>query len=113
MTVYVDPLFNAVPQGDTALARQARRHGRQWCHLWSDSLEELHAMADRLGLKRTWFQKRSRRCLCHYDLVPSKRTLALKLGAVEISGKDYLRMCQANGTYDEPFPGTTPVLPPT
>lgn len=36
-------------------------------------------MAARLGLKREWFQQNSR--LPHYDLVPSKRALALKYGA--------------------------------
>jgi len=50
---------------------------KKWCHMATDgSLEELHAMAAKLGLRREWFQNKPR--AFHYDLVPSKRTLALK-----------------------------------
>ena len=50
---------------------------RKWCHMATDGpLEELHAMAARLGLRREWFQDKPRSP--HYDLVPSKRTLALQ-----------------------------------
>lgn len=59
------------------------------CHLTVDGdIEALHAFAARLGLKRTWFQPRS---TPHYDLVPSKRELALKLGAVFVPGKEQAR----------------------
>ncbi len=81
MSVYVDPLFAAVLQG-----AQARRHGTRWCHMFADSIDELHAMADRIGLKRAWFQDDAR--LPHYDLVPSKRALAVRCGAVEVSRRD-------------------------
>jgi len=47
----------------------------------ADSIQELHEMADRLGLKREWYQSRS---TPHYDLSKTKRVLALKLGAIEI-----------------------------
>ncbi len=91
MTVYVDALFEATPQGDTPLARQARRNGRRWCHMFADTLPELHAMADQLGLKRAWFQPGRSPELNHYDLVPSKRALAVRLGAQEISTLEYMR----------------------
>jgi len=51
------------------------------CHLEADTLEELHAFAARLGLRRAWFQEHNMGD--HYDLTPSKRELAVKLGAVE------------------------------
>ena len=47
--------------------------------MFADTEAELHAMAKRLGLRREWFQQHPR--LPHYDIVPSKRTLALSLGA--------------------------------
>lgn len=53
--------------------------GMRMCHMLADSLEELHAMADRLGLKQTWFQSHS---TPHYDICQSKRALALRLGAI-------------------------------
>lgn len=72
MSVYVDDLFPA--------------NGPRWpfgeaCHMFADSEKELHAMAAELGLKRRWFQPRSR--FPHYDLTRTKRELAVRLGAVE------------------------------
>jgi hypothetical protein len=49
------------------------------CHLTATTLEELHEFAAKLGLKREWFQEH--RLISHYDLTPSKRALALRLGA--------------------------------
>ena len=51
------------------------------CHMLADTLEELHAMADKIGLRRSWFQNKS---VPHYDICKSKRTLALTHGAVEV-----------------------------
>ena len=69
-----------------------------WSHLWSDtSLEELHAFAERLGLKREWFQckvgpqateeQKFRRA--HYDVVPTKRKKALSFGAVPMEIREF------------------------
>ena len=52
---------------------------RKWAHLWADSEEELHAFAQSIGLQRAWFQ--ADKFLNHYDVVPSKWTLAWKQGA--------------------------------
>lgn len=41
--------------------------------------------ASRLGLRRSWFQKKNDRDYrWHYDIVPTKRTQAIRLGAVEV-----------------------------
>lgn len=50
------------------------------CHMVADSLEELHAMAEQLGL-RAYFQARSSP---HYDICKTKRQRAIELGAIEI-----------------------------
>lgn len=53
----------------------------------ADTLEELHAMAGALGLKRAWFQfkpKASGICVPHYDLIRTKRAAAIKLGAIPV-----------------------------
>ena len=47
------------------------------CHMMSDDLEELHAMAERIGVARRHFQGD------HYDICKAKRALAVKHGAVE------------------------------
>jgi hypothetical protein len=56
------------------------------CHLTTDGdLEELHAFAISIGLRRGWFQNH---VLCpHYDLTPRKRALALSKGAVFVSAR--------------------------
>lgn len=77
--VYVDELFTA--ESSNAQARRVgKHHGHQWCHMWSESLDALHAMARNIGMQRAWFQDRPG--FPHYDLVPTKRTLAIRHGAV-------------------------------
>ena len=68
---------------------------RQWCHMATGSsgnLAELHTMAARIGLKVSWFQAHDR--IPHYDLVPSKRKLAIRHGAIEISAKELFKKCK-------------------
>lgn len=76
MTVFVDPLVNW----------GWRLRGRlvASCHMFTDSieLEDLHALAERIGLRRQWFQEH--RLAPHYDLTPSRRSLAIKAGAIEV-----------------------------
>ncbi len=51
------------------------------CHMTADTLEELHAMALRIGMKREWFQDHP--LMPHYDLTPRRRKAAVILGATE------------------------------
>src|SRR6266498_265731 len=68
----------------------ARRYGNRWCHMMTDgSKEELHAFAAKLGLSRASFQEHA--TLWHYDLVPSKRQQALRLGAQEVRAEEWLK----------------------
>jgi hypothetical protein len=53
------------------------------CHMIADSDEELHAMADRIGVARRWHQKPGPGS--HYDIALSKRAAAVAAGAVEIT----------------------------
>lgn len=56
------------------------------CHLIADTEEELHAMAVKIGMKRSWFQHGGRNeGMPHYDLVASKRRLAVANGTIEIT----------------------------
>ena len=48
------------------------------CHLICDGdLNELHAFAEKIGMKYRWFQPHS--SIPHYDLVESKREQAVAL----------------------------------
>lgn len=48
-------------------------------HMLADTLDELHAMADKIGMKREWFQPES---TPHYDVSRERRALAIKNGAI-------------------------------
>jgi hypothetical protein len=76
MTVYVD-----TPMDFSTESSPRCFQGVKSCHMYADTLEELHAMAFRLALRRDWFQNSP--TLAHCDLVPSKRAAAVRLGAVE------------------------------
>lgn len=56
--------------------------GMKMNHMIADTEEELHEMAEEIGLKREWYQGD------HYDVSLSKKELALDKGAVEISWKE-------------------------
>jgi hypothetical protein len=72
--VYVDPLMPSVRWTRTGQTRS--------CHMYADTLEELHAFARRLGLLPKWFQAKPGH-VPHYDLTANKRIRALMQGAGE------------------------------
>lgn len=69
MTVYVDDVRH--PYGRMVM-----------CHMWADTPDELHAMADRIGVARRWFQHPPKASWEHYDISLSRKMLALCFGAV-------------------------------
>lgn len=60
--------------------------------MFADDLDELHDMALKIGLKRSYFQ--NHKYLPHYDLTPSKRVLALQHGATEMTVADFKKKIQ-------------------
>ena len=56
-----------------------------------ESIAELHAFADRLGLRRMSFQGD------HYDVPESVRDRALALGAEPVRGRDLVRRLRGAG----------------
>lgn len=58
-------------------------------HLMADTPEELHAFAERVGLRRRWFQAHPR--LWHYDLTATRRERAVALGAVQLGTREAVR----------------------
>ena len=55
----------------------------EFCHLLADTREELHAMADALGVPRRFFQEHPWRW--HHDLPAHLRASAIALGAQELT----------------------------
>jgi hypothetical protein len=94
MTIYVDN--TRIP------ARVGRTTGR-WSHLTADTIDELHTFAERIGLRRSWFQTCKRKCgpegqPCphwHYDVTDSKRTEALVAGAQPIDLRQWSEIIRA------------------
>jgi Protein of unknown function (DUF4031) len=65
--------------------------GRQWCHLISDtSVDELHAFATSIGLRRGWAQLPPKASTPHYDLTPSRRAQAVAAGAREVERNEFV-----------------------
>lgn len=77
MTVYVDDVVH--PFGRMKM-----------CHLWADTLDELLAMVDAIGVQRKWIQghptlsfgKHRHASWVHFDIALGKKASALRLGAV-------------------------------
>ncbi|MGH6746564.1 DUF4031 domain-containing protein [Novosphingobium sp.] len=77
MTVYVDDVRH--------------RFGSMiMCHLWADTLEELLAMVDKIGVQRKWIQghqtlsfgKHRNASWVHFDIALTKKAAAIRHGAV-------------------------------
>lgn len=58
-------------------------------HMLADTLDELHAMARKIGLKRVWFQDDRHP---HYDVSQVARSIAIELGAVEVSNREIVKI---------------------
>ncbi|MEM9725011.1 MAG: DUF4031 domain-containing protein [Pseudomonadota bacterium] len=58
--------------------------GRVLCHMVADTLEELHAMADAIGMPRQAYQGPPKTRHPHYDVPLEMRAEAVRLGAIEI-----------------------------
>lgn len=80
MTVYVDRMRAAYGQ-------------MVMCHMVADTDEELHEMADRIGVRRRWHQKPGTPH-SHYDICLSKRKLAVQFGALEVSRRGLVEIIQ-------------------
>lgn len=60
------------------------------CHMVADSTEELLEMADAIGVQRKWLQDAGTHRE-HFDVALSKRRLAVRAGAVEITMRELAR----------------------
>lgn len=82
MTVYVDVLMNH--------GWKLRGHPTKNCHMFTDGdIEELHEIAEAIGMKRSWFQDKH---IKHYDLHARRRQKAVELGAIEVSRREAVKI---------------------
>lgn len=67
-------------------------HGTLWAHLVSDeSLDELHAFAERAGLPRRSFDRD------HYDVPAARVDSLIALGARSVGNRELVRRLEASG----------------
>lgn len=79
--IYVDPLRD--------YGWVLRGHKVKNCHMTTDGpVDDLHRMAEAIGMKRAWFQPWPKFSVDHYDLTPSRRAKAVELGALELTSRE-------------------------
>ena len=90
MTVYVDDMYK-YPMGEF--------RGMKMSHMIATDEEELHRMADTIGVRRKWYQGD------HYDISLGMRVKAIEAGAVSIGLRDLSSMVmvhKATGKWVKP-----------
>jgi hypothetical protein len=94
VTVYVDTLVKHDLSGKSAQVQRVFKDGA--CHMFTDSedLNELHDMAQRIGMRLSWFQ--DDKVLPHYDLNENRRAAAVRAGAVECDKYKTVEVMRAN-----------------
>lgn len=71
------------------------RFGRMiMCHMMADTKQELLEMADRIGVNRRWIQHEGT-IHEHFDIALSKRAIAVKSGAKEVTRRELVEMMRA------------------
>ena len=61
--------------------------GMKMSHLMADSTEELLDFVDKIGVLKKWIQHKDTK-MEHFDIALSKRTMAIKQGAVEVTMRE-------------------------
>ena len=72
------------------LYRSKRRH-----HMAADSLDELHAFATGIGVKRCWYHSVKRHP--HYDITDEQRERAIQAGALAVDPGTFLKVVRPTG----------------
>lgn len=64
-------------------------------HLASPNLEALHDLSQAIGIKRKWFQDKTRqdKTYPHYDICKAKKKEAIRLGVIEIDDRELIKRC--------------------
>jgi hypothetical protein len=102
VTVYVDDAFIPATVG---------RVRSRWCHLFADTEDELHEFAQKIGLRRSWYQipkgpggkgraepTSLKAQMWHYDVTEGRRAAALLAGAVQVTRREALQIMRDRHT---------------
>ncbi len=99
--IYVDPVLACVPN-------KSWRHMKS-CHLFTlpGGLDELHAFAKKIGLRRDWFQHKPGK-LPHYDLTEMMMLRAVAAGAVQLNRANTVAIMRSWRQSDQAAKTATP-----
>ena len=76
------------------IGKNKYKFGRMYLsHMASDSLAELHDIAEKLGVRKHFQNKKGKP---HYDICQSNKLKAIQLGAVEVSDKEIIKMFRSS-----------------
>ena len=74
------------------------KYGRMiMSHMVADTLEELHLMAENIGIAKRHFQNKKGKP--HYDICKQNKQKALELGAIEVDDRDLIRLFRALASF--------------
>lgn len=63
-------------------------------HMAADTLDELHKMADSIGIQRKHFQDKKNKP--HYDVCKQSKLKAIEFGAIEVNDRKIIEMYNQN-----------------
>lgn len=68
----------------------------KWSHLVASDIKTLHSFAEKIGLKKCWFQNKKNKKQPHYDLKESLLNKAISNGAILVSRSELFMFLQHN-----------------
>ena len=70
------------------------RYGRMlMSHMAADTIEELHQMAQEVGVAKRHFQNKQGKP--HYDICKQNKLKAIELGAIEVNDREIIELYRA------------------
>lgn len=76
------------------IGKNEYKYGRMiMSHMAADTLEELHLMAEKIGVAKRHFQNKEGKP--HYDVCKQNKQKALELGAIEVNDRELIRLFRA------------------
>lgn len=68
----------------------------KWSHLVASDIKTLHAFAQKIGLKKCWFQNKRGKKQPHYDLRESLTETAMAHGAAQVPRREIFLFLKAH-----------------
>jgi hypothetical protein len=67
-----------------------------WCHLVANTIPELHAFAERIGVKKCWFENKRGKNQPHYDIRKEMIEIVQQAGGKKVSNAELFLFLEKN-----------------